>query len=57
MNANMTYLPVLPMGEMGSTISEREGTHPFEVLSLTFFVPMCSLLIWLVAGVIKMSTR
>lgn len=41
----------------GLNISSREGSTPFEVLSLTFFVPMCSLLIWLIAGGVKMSSR
>ncbi|PRD20016.1 UNVERIFIED_CONTAM: GPI-anchored wall transfer protein 1 [Trichonephila clavipes] len=34
-----------------------DGTFPGEIFSLTFFVPLCSLLIWLIAGVTHLSNR
>ncbi|GFR13639.1 GPI-anchored wall transfer protein 1 [Trichonephila clavata] len=34
-----------------------DGTFPGEIFSLTFFVPLCSLLIWLIAGITHLSNR
>ncbi|GBM65336.1 hypothetical protein AVEN_157566-1 [Araneus ventricosus] len=34
-----------------------EGTDPSEVFSLTFFVPLCSLLVWLAASIIPISDK
>ncbi|KAG8189648.1 hypothetical protein JTE90_018497 [Oedothorax gibbosus] len=40
----------------GLNLSSREGSTPFEVLSMTFFIPMCSLLLWTLAGRVRISS-
>ncbi|KAF8773942.1 hypothetical protein HNY73_016548 [Argiope bruennichi] len=34
-----------------------EGTDPSEVFSLTFFVPLCSLLVWLITSITSISNK